>query len=349
MWLKEIFHHTFWNPTGKFIIFITGDVKEVFEILWRYFVINVDLFVVSNTTKNINIYTFYPYNNLRNCNIDLSPQYLFSCSDILQDRKNIILFPNKLPNQLNGCTIKMVVMKIPPYVLNINADRDIAKHAGFEVTLMHSVAKKLNFLETFIKHNFTIWGDRLPNGSYSGMYSLIIEKHADIMFGMTYMPDSTQELQPLHFHIDETLVWWVPTAKPDSIWKNLIVIYSPTMWISIFVIFIINTVIWWIVSTTSVVESRENFKTYSACVLFSWNAFLQGTVPHPKSVSVRVVFICWIIFTLLLYTAHQSQLISILTKPRYEHQISTFEDILNAKIKYGFFSPMSGLFSKAGR
>lgn len=331
-WLSKIYHHWNWNPAAKFSAIFKEDVinmTEVFKICWLYNLVDFNLHYDNK------VYTYFPYNS-SNCTINFNAVKIHTCGEEI---KNI--FPNKIPKTLNGCEIKLLGNTIPPYVINVLANRNNPNKAGFETTMLHTISKKLNFTDTYIKHTFKIWGNRLPNGTYTDMFSALIDKSADLMFGMADITLDSVELDTVTLHIHDELIWWVPIAGQEPVWRNFLKIYKPFMWLSVLLAVILNSSIWWIISKI-LTQNKFNFIN---SLLITICSFLQLTVVPPSSASLRCLFIFWVAFTLILATAYQSQLISILTQPRYEHQISSIEELINSKLKFGFYTPVSSFYT----
>lgn len=121
-------------------------------------------------------------------------------------------------------------------------------------------------------------------------------------------------------HIDTAAVWFVPTALEIAHWKNLTVIFDTEVWCAIFVIFLINGFVWWLVGRNK--EKINEFKDIVLCIMGSFHILLQGSIKNPKTGLLRMLVLIWTLSCLLLFTAHQCQLTGILTSPLYEHQIS---------------------------
>lgn len=59
---------------------------------------------------------------------------------------------------------------------------------------------------------------------------------------------------------------------------------------------------------------------------------MQMSPSEPRSKLLRFVLVIWSCASVLLFTAYQSQLISTLMKPFYEHQISTIDELLESDL-----------------
>lgn len=320
-----------WNPQGQFIVSIydSQNITEIFEVAWKYYVLNMNVVLLEE--PNPRVYTYFPYNS-QNCSINLTSEILFSCND----RVPIQVFPKKVPAQLNGCEINLMAYNIPPYVLNVSANREDPKVAGLEVTIMHNIAQQLNMTERYIPHNYKHWGTVLPNGTMTNMYKEIADRKVDTMFGMIPFGTPPQfQFECSFIYVTESLTWWVPTANELPRWMSLMKLFQPRALNLILLTFPVNGLLWWLFGRTK--ETSSSYRIWYRSILASWSVLLQITHAPPKFAVTRILYLFFTIFSLLLYTAHQSVLVSTLTKPHHEPQIKTVEELLESKLKFGFF------------
>lgn len=175
----------------------------------------------------------------------------------------------------------------------------------------------------------------------------------NLFLGMSYGNASMiNDFDGSYVYVIEFLTWWVPTALPISQWKSLTAIFQWDLWLTIFLAFLTNAFIWWILGRK--MEKSIFFKDFILCIMSSLYSLLQGSVKSPSNWNLRLVFIFWMMSCVLLFTAHQSSLVriqglfyrgvlriislqvSILTTPVYEHQISTLKEIVT-ELEFGFF------------
>ncbi|GLV45941.1 Ionotropic receptor 7c [Carabus blaptoides fortunei] len=257
---------------------------------------------------------------------------VFACNETLPR----VLFPRKVPDNLNGCEIKLMAYLIPPYVLNISANREDPTVAGLEVTIMHIIAEELNLTERYISHNFTSWGEKLPNGTITNMFKALDDHDAELIFGMVPLNSpEDHEFESTLIHVTESLIWWVPMADHIPRWKRPMKLFHPQVWFLILASFPVNGLLWWLFGKSK--ETSDNYKVWYRSILASWRVLLQVTHAPPRYTVTRILYLFFAIFSLLIYTAHESVLVSTLTKPHHEHQIKTVEELLDSKLKYGFF------------
>lgn len=342
-WLKQVYKFHSWNPNGKFVVSIFSkdcDETEVFKIAWEYYIINIKLIFIKN--NNILVYTYFPYKeNVRhNCEINTSGDIVFNCEiDLITTN----LFPDKVPLNFRGCRLKYVALKMEPHVLNTNVkNKDLVRQAGFEVTILHTISKYLNITEEYIQHNFSHWGDLLPNGSYTEMFKLLQEKKVDLVLGLATYDINATEFETLEQAVFEYVVWLVPTASEYPLWINLLNIFKIDVWVYLACAILVNTFAFWTYGRKIEILT---YRKLSECFVQCCEIFLQrNTNKPPKIIVMRIIFAFWSMFCIIVYTAHQSQLVSILTKPQFKPQVSNLNELLASDLNFGFYPYAKTLF-----
>lgn len=337
-WLNDVYLMSFWNPGGNFIVSISNQENstEIIEVAWRYFILNINLIVWEDDTAIV--YTYYPYKN--KCPVDLNPVY-FDCEAIPQE-----VFPEKVPDHFSGCPINLIALRAIPYVINTSSPFKLnVKKSGFEVVIMHEITKHLNLSTVYVPNSFLSWGDKQPNGSYTNMYGLLQKRKVDIVFGLAPGKYTDNQFQSLQNVVYDILTWIVPTADEYPKWTNLMFIYKIDVWLILIVSIIVNGISFWCFGRKF--EIIYSFKHLSTCLVNSFSLVLfQGGLRTPKTTTIRILFLFWGFFSVIMYTVHQCKLISILTKPQYKPQINTLTQIIDTKLKIGFFP--GSIFSLQG-
>lgn len=126
-------------------------IGNIFEIAWSFYIININLLI--NTENTTISYTYYAYNYRI---IDYTPNIIYDCRERMHNSD----FPNKLPNNYDGRVIKLMAVKMIPYALNFSTTRnEDVRSAGLEVTIMHTICKKIKFKRFFILNIVIFLGD----------------------------------------------------------------------------------------------------------------------------------------------------------------------------------------------
>lgn len=338
IWLEKVYKFHAWNPNAKFVVSIFthySNETEIFKIAWKYYVININLILIKN--DDILVCTYFPYKD--NCTINTFGDLVFNCE---KDLIPTILFPDKVPLNFRGCVLKYIALKMAPHVLDTSIkNKDLVRKAGFEVTILHTISKYLNITEEYLQHNFSHWGDLLPNGSYTQMFGLLQKNKVDLVLGLAIYDINATEFETLEQAVFEYVVWLVPTASEFPLWTNLLNIFKMSVWIYLACAILVNTFAFWIYGRRIEIHTYSDM---SECFAQSCEIFLQRNTNPPKVVVMRILFAFWSMFCIIVYTAHQSQLVSVLTKPQFKPQISNLNELLHSDLKFGFYPYAKTLF-----
>lgn len=320
-----------WNPKGKFLVSYTGseDIASIFYICWRKYIININ--ILQKNGDDIGIYTYFPFTNDMCLENNLDKKLFGKCGENIRN-----FFPMKIPNVTEQCELRTAGNIYPPFTKDPFVNEEDAMLGGFEVAMISIFANRLKLNRT---NNATksAFGQKLRNGSYSGILKLIAEGGCDVAYGHL-VPNSSNlnDLDTTYYYFQDTNSWHVPSAVPGKQWKAMILIFEPNLWITIGIILVINTLTWWFFGKFS--NDTKEFNFFVWCALHSWYSLLLGSVKLPLTLKLRFLVIIWTFFSLILATLYQSQLVSMLLKPVYEHQISNSEELLNSSLKIWFIN-----------
>lgn len=161
---------------------------------------------------------------------------------------------------------------------------------------------------------------------------LLTNKSVDILFGLAVAESGSSVVDYSLFHIMDAAVWWVPIAAPIPDWQHIIKVYQNIVWLLILLAVLANGLTWWLADKLKCTK-MNSYTKFIPSLLRCYLILLQISVIQPRNKFGRALFIFWTYTTILLFTAYQSQLISILTKPIYENQISNTQELLNSNLK----------------
>ncbi|KAF5301709.1 hypothetical protein FQA39_LY10640 [Lamprigera yunnana] len=117
-------------------------------------------------------------------------------------------------------------------------------------------------------------------------------------------------------------IWTVPPPKridPMVVFK---IVYKPFVWTLILVTFLSTSTIWWFVSYCS---RPTNF---SSALLNVYSLTIFGFINKiPTVLSLRVIFIAYVIYAIHIQSIFVSNLVKMLTIPQYEHGINNLEEL----------------------
>lgn len=320
--LEKFKIYKYWNSRARFITVYFNSVREDiikdFKIYWNYFIYNL-IYLAYNENEFV-AFTYFPYKN-GDCGLKLLPEKL---------ENNVSnYFPEKISTNLNGCTFKLITLMRAPYCVSLNYSGENPSESGIELTLVHNIAKRLNFVPYYIHNPYPDWGYRLPNGSYIMMYKSLYNHEALMAVNGFYWNSSMYwEFDFMFSYLVAKGYWWAPAARALPVWQNLTKIFNIKLWIVIFASMVFTGFFRWII------EKNNNGLLY--CIFSSMCAMILIPIKFPKERALKLQLHVWIASGLIISTIYISQMVSILTKPLYEHQISTMDEVFQHKLKFGF-------------
>lgn len=122
----------------------------------------------------------------------------------------------------------------------------------------------------------------------------------------------------------------VPNGAPEPTLYNLMYTLTPLTWaIIIASIFLMVTAYRWMQSlqTRLLGIERHNYNTLITFSIHFQSFFGDSISSLPTSSSLRVLIVCWCVYSFLINTAFTAKLISSLVLPRHEADIDTLEDL----------------------
>lgn len=164
----------------------------------------------------------------------------------------------------------------------------------------------------------------------------LLSKKTDVIYGFAIESYTLfNVVEYTLFHVADDSRFWVPRASLIPNWQHIGKIFKNNIWLLIIITLFLNSFLWFMcgkITNETIIHYRSLYLT----ILGSYKVLLQGSISQPKHILNRIVFIIWTLTSLLLFTAYQSQLISILTKPLYEHQISNVGELLQTDLIIGY-------------
>lgn len=335
--LKGFYGSQLWNPRAKFFVIHngTGKVRDLFKVSWEYFLLN--LIILDQSRK---IYSYSPFENGA-CGNYHSYREVYNCDINLYPTMHL-LFRGKLPKVFNGCPVRVLPIKVEPHVIDIKSTTP-----GIEISLLKEIAIRSNLSLILIENNFTDWGHKFPDGTYSLMYHELSKKNTDVVVGMVVTNAS------FYYDFDGTVVYnqdlvtfFVPTAQMIDGWRNFIHVFDNGVWASTCVTLLVVPLSWWILGKT--IKGPHALGSLVDCIFRTFEILFTAYGVRFKKTLLRYLFWTWCVTCLILSSAYQTKLISFLTKPAYEHQMTTFAEMVDSQLPYGGFPLLKSLMNESG-
>lgn len=139
----------------------------------------------------------------------------------------------------------------------------------------------------------------------------------------------------------DSVEWFAPVAQPIAQWKNMAYIFSFSLWMAILLSVIIYACIW--ITLEYNLHQSSSFQMIFLIVGISLNNS-QSTCTVFRS-----MLALFLLYVFIITSSFQSNLISILTSPLYNEQISNIIDATNkTNYKYGYHQSLQALILSDG-
>ncbi|PSN32652.1 Ionotropic receptor 222 [Blattella germanica] len=341
-----------------FVVVTDGDivesqsvVRDILEELWKWRILNA-VVLLSNLSSSpgtnsvtFDIYTWFPYQGIEQCT---QVQKVFKINSCTSNGllSNLPLFPSKIPKTVKGCPITAAIVvtpliaEAPRIILGKNGTSKPHFDKGWEIKIWKILVEKMNLTEEYIESNFRF----ALNSTSAGIKQLILSLRADVGFGSWPLLwrnikifDASSSLHRIEF------VWLVPCAQVHPLWTGMFRIFDIYVWIAGTVMSFTTAFIFSYISKCSGEIGR--FSNYHQCLLSLWGMLLGISLSIlPIRTHVRLVYLAWMVFCLSINTVFQTYFTSFMIQRVHQHQISSFDEILNSKIEFGYPEGIGEIF-----
>jgi len=347
-----------WNPRGRFVVVVTDqdsgtltfEALRIYEILWMdYKVVNTVVLMprYSGNYTVLDLYSGFPYQN-GNCDkvkeITLVDQWVLQKNGTFSENTN--LFPSKIPNNFQNCVIKAATVGFHPFVSLIGKE---TKEDGNTMYEMRGLAleyfllsvRKMNLTVVFLQPPLKVSAEtvmaetaKLRSGIADVLVG-IIPLLPMVVSGMT---------EPSIPYISSAVKWFVPCPKPISRVDRFLTVFDASVWLTMTIVFVLTSALFWFSANypDRIVEIEStNLQTIPKCMYNAWSIFIGVSVPEmPRSWKVRIFFLVYVCYCFAISTVFQAFFVSYLVEPGYGEEISTFQELLDSSLNYGFMTAL---------
>ncbi|CAG9839587.1 unnamed protein product [Diabrotica balteata] len=294
-----------WHSTSKFLILcknLTGmEIKVVFAKLWR---VNIYNAVVSSDFKTF--FTWFPYSKENNCGKN------FNVVNVTTNA-----YKEKIPNKLDSCQFNITVAPYKGY-FNETTKR------GYPAELSKAIGKQLN-LDIDIVNVHDYIKSLAVHGTYDlfiyDMETYNIQAGLVAVFHFQHLPNYQAEYSRAS-NINYMYIL-CPPRKPIE--PNMIMLFSYTLFLPIFAVFLTTTFLWKI---SCKLEFQET-------VFLVYKLFITLIIDFRKVSNVKItiylLFFLW--FSYYISTFYQTKLSAILTSPLLTPKIKNLDQFLKSNYR----------------
>jgi hypothetical protein len=345
-----------WNPRGQFLVLIPEQhtagrelVRQILELLWSFKALNA-VVAMPDPTQAVVLYTWYPYQSPDLC---IQVKEVKINSWVFENGGHFLsgssLFPPKIPYDLKRCNINASTMRIEPFVFIYNETSSDARCIdGVECRLFSLIMDKLNMTFQLKLPGEEMWGDKLENGSWTGMKGHLIENISDIAFGAFFLYTELCDVFECSVpYFENYYVWHLPRAKEVAKWKSLFLVFKLTTWLAFIAACVAVVLLLWRMARSSRADPSETstYANIGQCSSSVWAVLLGVSVPEmPRTARLRVLFLLWLFYCLHINIFYLTRLTTFLIQPGFEHQIQNVEELVESDVEYGFHNGFDKYF-----
>jgi hypothetical protein len=349
-----------WNPRGRFVVMVKTLNSEsphsialkISETMWNMnkivniviLIPNVDESMLKDSAggevSKLDVYTWFPY-RAGSCAEPTEVVLLDHC--LLDGKgklsKDVSFFPSKVPNNLNGCPLRVATRHYEPYVIltdNITDANGTTTYSyrGLNIEYIRLFSEATNMTVDFLPPA----GENFLNAHFLQLVG-IIQGSADIAAGRFHLhPTITPYADPTTSFLFDIIRWYVPCPRPVSKMEKVLGVFSSSVWLCMAVVFILTSFVFWRSANgphTSVVTESKNFKDILSCVYVVWCVLMGVSVPEmPITWKLRTWFLYFVWYCFAMNTVFQAFFISFLVEPGYNKPIETFDELKKSSLSY---------------
>ncbi|PSN48668.1 Ionotropic receptor 768 [Blattella germanica] len=204
-----------------------------------------------------------------------------------------------------GCRIFIRATENPPFV-TFNNGLD-----GIEIRLLRHITKHLGLNPIF--------------------NSIAPEGNEEIWIGAMHLFNS-RLFTYLERYYTLQYQWYIPIARSYPRWSSITRVFSATVWGFTFLTSILISVAIWCIKNAQQTRARLQIG------LDIWAIFLSISVRLPIWTPLRMVFLTWVIFSFVFSTIFQAFMTSYFTDLGKQHQIDTYDELLQSNVTFVFES-----------
>ncbi|XP_067899075.1 glutamate receptor ionotropic, delta-2-like isoform X2 [Heterodontus francisci] len=254
------------------------------------------------------------------------------------------LVDQKLENSMEGVTLRVVTVLVPPFVMvSENIFGQPKEFCGFSVDVLNALSEHLGFKYQIYQAPDHQYGKLQNNGKWNGMIGELVNKRADIaVSALTITPERENVVDFTGRIMDYTLGFLL--KKPEHI-VDMFTCLEPfdlTVWACIigtlFIIGLLVCMFSWVKPSPLQIGSVTSTTLYNAAWLVYGSFVQQGTggeVPI-NTLAVRLLMGFWWLFVFIIISSYTANLTAILTNNRIENPVRSFQDLAKqTDVPYG--------------
>lgn len=244
-----------------------------------------------------------------------------TCLNSVVEPESFQAFPEKVPNDLKGCVVRVGAVDSPPFVIRNPNSSSVSLDSGIELTLIDTLAEAANF-KVQLSMSYINHEQQRENAS-SGLLKELAENTIDIAIG-TISP-TIEEHRRFDFSIqytEDSSTWVVPSDQILPQWMGLLLVFQPV----VYLVALLLLVYLWFAASRVVKYCAWNFRFEHECYKKSSTFFLivvgmlLSNEPRkfPRTKFLKTIIAMWTLLCFYWNSAFSATLMSVITNTVYD-------------------------------
>jgi len=251
-------------------------------------------------------------------------------------------YPSKIPNNFQKCTIKAASIGFHLFLSLISTETKqdgttVYEMRGLIVEYFLLSIKKMNLTVAFLQPSLEI-----PFKAGLTELTKLSAGISDVMVGIfSLLPIAFFGMsEPYIPYVSGDVRLFVPRPKPIARADRFLTVFDASVWLTMIIVFVLTSALFRFSANypdRMVQIDSKNLQTMSKYMCNAWSIFIGVSVPEmPRSWKPRIFFLIYVCYCFAVSTVFQIFFISYLIGSGYGEKISTFQELLDSSINYGF-------------
>lgn len=302
------------------------EIENIFKLLWKKFIFNVNVLVKARSISNVSLFTFLPFNG-KSCD-DMNAVKVNEFDDAAMKWKSEIFFPKKFRN-LHNCPINVGTFDNPPGIIISNSSNGSTVFAGKAFDFLTGLASSLNF-SLNVKIYPTDTGHFFKNKTGTGLLNKAYTGEVEVIVGILSLQESRTAFLSASsdLYFDKTILV-IPSALPIDSLKKLLLPFEYWIWIGLviylFVAFCILTALRFSPQKFNKFVIGQSVKNE---YLNIWNILLGVSLTKlPGRNFARFLLMSFTMFCLVIRSSYIGSLFNILKNDINSREITGIDEL----------------------
>ncbi|XP_046379514.1 glutamate receptor ionotropic, kainate 2-like [Haliotis rufescens] len=250
---------------------------------------------------------------------------------------NVTLFPN-MAFGLNGRKLLVLSLEWKPYSVKIR-NTDNISYTGIADEFMEHLSRRFNFSYQYVEPQDGQWGEKMDNGSWTGIVGALQREEADICsVPYAYNVERAKVMQFTYFmHSGFTTVLYKKSEDAKKTWKVLLACFKWEVYfaggivlsaVGLMHVFLIRVTPY--PSKVPAAEKKDSVVTGFTMTIMA--PLGQSSEHSPMFDSGRMLFSFWWLFCLIMAAIYRGNLMAFLTVSRTDIPFRNLEELANQDV-----------------